>query len=683
MKPCCLLPALLLGLSSAALAGGSFVYRGELIDADVPAEGDYGFRVALHAHSSSARSLIESLELRGVRVSGGRFEIPVELHGLPPLLDTAWLEVSVQAPGENVWWPLPGRSAVSLKAAVCPTSWELAGNLGTDPAQDFLGTVDDRDLVLRANGERLLRLSPPRFAPVPDELAGPNVLAGHAGNALGPGVVAATIAGGGGVDFGVLRPNVVEGFAGTVAGGTGNTAGGGLPGPVNSAWGSVGGGRNNLASHLFSTVGGGFDNRAGNDAGVVGGGRGNRALGPESTVGGGIQNEAGGLRSTVGGGRENRASGESATVSGGDQNQAAANFASVGGGTSNRAAGNASTVAGGFGNEALGFGSVVAGGDANCAGGSYSWAGGQAGKVRPPADPGFGSCSNLPSYSGVEGDAGTFIWAGVGDDDFVSTGPNQFLVRAANGFGLNTANPTPSHLTIGKDDGSNNLVALGFQGNVTRWRIGGPLASVPGSAFEVQSGGNRVLMRVEDRAPGARVGISRTATANALEVEGDASKSTAGSWLANSDARIKTEVREIEDALARLMRLRPVTFRYREDYRKAHPGVGEGVYYNVIAQEFAEVFPDAVKSSGERLPAAGGGKEDEILQVDLHPALITLLAGVQELAVRLETAESENALLRAQLAGLQSTQAQALADIQAQLAQLRREQFAAAVAGER
>jgi hypothetical protein len=258
---------------------------------------------------------------------------------------------------------------------------------------------------------------------------------------------------------------------------------------------------------------------------------------------------------------------------------------------------------------------------------------------------GSGSCSGL-TYPGGTGDQGTFIWADSQAADFVSTGSNQFLVRAANGFGLNTNAPTPAHLTIGKNDGSNNVVAIGFLGDATRWRIAG-IGSGTGAAFEVQSGGDQVLMRVEDAGATSRVGISRTPTANALEVNGDASKSTAGSWLANSDARIKTDVQSLDRALDRLMRVRPVTFRYTDAYRAAHPEIADQVYFNVIAQEFAAVFPDAVKASGEHVPGLAKSGETEILQVDLHPATITAIAAVQEIAVRLEKAEAENATLRA------------------------------------
>ena len=136
----------------------------------------------------------------------------------------------------------------------------------------------------------------------------------------------------------------------------------------------------------------------------------------------------------------------------------------------------------------------------------------------------------------------------------------------------------------------------------------------------------------------ASVGIKRTAASNALEVEGNASKSSAGSWLSNSDRRIKSDVQPITHAVEKLSRVRLVDFRYTDDYLTAHPGVDQRRYLNVIAQEFAEVFPEHVKSSGEKM--ADGS---EILQVDTYPLTIYSAAAVQEL-------HRENEALKKQLA---------------------------------
>jgi len=135
-----------------------------------------------------------------------------------------------------------------------------------------------------------------------------------------------------------------------------------------------------------------------------------------------------------------------------------------------------------------------------------------------------------------------------------------------------------------------------------------------------------------------KVGIQRAPAANTLEVEGQASKNTAGNWLANSDRRIKDNIKPITGALEKLSQVRLVDFNYTADYRAAHPGIEDKRYLNVIAQDFAEVFPDDVKSSGEKMPDGS-----PILQVDTYPLTIYSAAAVQELA-------KENAALRKQLA---------------------------------
>jgi len=135
----------------------------------------------------------------------------------------------------------------------------------------------------------------------------------------------------------------------------------------------------------------------------------------------------------------------------------------------------------------------------------------------------------------------------------------------------------------------------------------------------------------------SRVGILREPLVNALEVNGDASKNTAGAWLANSDMRIKHEVRDIEDACDVIMKLHPVTFRYTSEYREMHPEIEDRVYHNFIAQEYKEVFPESVKSSGEVLESAN----DEILQMDSYNAQIYAIKAIQELIIENEKQDEQ------------------------------------------
>ena len=152
----------------------------------------------------------------------------------------------------------------------------------------------------------------------------------------------------------------------------------------------------------------------------------------------------------------------------------------------------------------------------------------------------------------------------------------------------------------------------------------------------------------QDNVLTGKLGIQRTAATNALEVEGNASKTTASNWLANSDRRIKTEITPLTGALETLDRVRLVDFRYTDHYRAAHPGITDKRYLNVVAQEFAEVFPDHVKSSGETLPDGSA-----VLQVDTYPLTIYSAAAIQELHQTMKAKDHEITDLKQRLERLE------------------------------
>lgn len=125
------------------------------------------------------------------------------------------------------------------------------------------------------------------------------------------------------------------------------------------------------------------------------------------------------------------------------------------------------------------------------------------------------------------------------------------------------------------------------------------------------------------------LGIGRVSAANILEINGDASKNVAGDWLLNSDERIKTNILDITNAKATISALRPVTFKYTEDYRTSNNrNIADKTYYNYIAQEYQSVFPDSVKGSGEFLDEE---RTDEILQMESYSAQVVIVKAVQEL----------------------------------------------------
>jgi len=191
---------------------------------------------------------------------------------------------------------------------------------------------------------------------------------------------------------------------------------------------------------------------------------------------------------------------------------------------------------------------------------------------------------------------------------------------AALGVNVGIGTPVPAeklHVTgnikaSGSIQSGNSIVIDGTTAPNILYTTGADLQVGAGGAF------NDIVI---DDANG-NVGLAREATSNKLEVEGTASKTVAGAWLANSDARIKTEVSAVTGALDMIDRLRPVRFRYTEEYKARHSSIGDIDYYNYVAQEYREVFPDFVKDSGE---------EGGTLQLDSHPASIVAVAAIQEL----------------------------------------------------
>jgi hypothetical protein len=205
-----------------------------------------------------------------------------------------------------------------------------------------------------------------------------NVIGGFSGNAANPGVVGATIGGGGQLivsnSYGVSTNfNLVLDHFGTIGGGAGNTTdglmstvGGGSGNSALGNWATIGGGLGNVIEDptnvssyrlYISTIAGGEANAIIDAAGgTIGGGHNNLITSTvpilefaptPATIGGGYGNVSSNApSSTIGGGFENTASEYGATVGGGMQNRAAGMHATVPGGENNEASGTASFAAG-------------------------------------------------------------------------------------------------------------------------------------------------------------------------------------------------------------------------------------------------------------------------------------------------------------------------------------------------
>jgi hypothetical protein len=267
------------------------------------------------------------------------------------------------------------------------------------------------------------------------------------------------------------------------------------------------------------------------------------------------KNTVGGDHATVGGGRVNTANGSGATI---------------GGGVNNTTGGSNATVSGGINNEASGLASSVPGGDRNTATGDYSLAAGQQAKAEHN---------------------GAFVWADSIGADFVSSGSNQFLVRATGG-----------------------AVISGGSSAVTD----------PGDARLYVDGTTRVRdLEFDSMAVSSGDALCITSSARVV--------------VCGSTGRLKDDIEPLQNAAELVEQLRPVRYRWKSD----------GQYdVGLIAEEVAQVLPEIVRY--------GKSGEVETLQYSRVAAVLVGAFQELELAhgERLESLEVKSARLHEQVAEL-------------------------------
>jgi|GEM_PF-628000 hypothetical protein len=548
--------------STAFAQGTAFTYQGQLNANSGPANGLYDMAFTLYATNTGGIALAGPVTNSAVGVTNGLFIITVNFGNVFSGASN-WLQIAVSTNGANTFntlmprqqlTPVPyaitaenlngtglagtygnqvsfsnaanqftgsftgaggnltGLNASQLTAGAVPSAaltnaWKTTGNSGTAPGSNFIGTVDNQPLELRVNNQRGLRLEPGGSS------NSVNVIGGWAGNGVAPGVIGATVSGGGaGNYFGLAFSNQVSAHFGTVSGGAvnfiqagavyANIAGGYENTIQSNAYSSTifGGQQNTIQLSAYeSTIGGGNLNviETGTEQAFIGGGSDN-TIEPgilDSFIGGGyfnlIQSNswfatiAGGDNNTIqtnagfstisgGGGNQIQTTAHSATIAGGGANMILSNctFAVIGGGLANVIDNDAveTTIAGGRMNtiETNAPDSVIGGGIGNTIqlfGGASVIAGGWGNVIQPGADTVNGQLATISGgYQNIASGYGTVVAGGY----------------------YNTANAIYATASGGEQNTASGQYATAGGGDVNA--ANGAYATISGGANNIASG---------------------------------------------------------------------------------------------------------------------------------------------------------------------------------------------------
>ena len=511
----------------------------------------------------------------------------------------------------------------------------VGGGGGSFPASDSNSALGDYSTIVGGKGQLA---------------AGEGAFVGGGGYNRARGAFS-FIGGGGGAS--AADSNSSLGESSTIAGGTRNTAGG--EGSV------VTGGGHNSALGGYSFVGGGggpnliYANSATGGISAVVGGERNSATGVGAFVGAGQTNLASSFRSAVVAGNDNSASGSDAFVGAGRSAKARGALSFVGGGgnsagfelDSNVALGVASVVVGGQDNIAAGRMATIPGGFSNRAQGAFSFAAGKQAQA-------------------LHG--GTFVWGDSTNSNFVSTASNQFLVRASGGMGVGTNAPEANlHVfkasagTVTSISGTiatleNNATAylsiLAPNASATGVLFGNPFDNVDGGiiyngtqslrGLNFRTHGGAIRMVIDSL---GNVGLGDNTPEERLKVAGNilATGNVCASNIAcPSDARLKTNVETLEDALAMIGQLRGVRYEWERNLPDGRE-FGSGEQIGLIAQEVQQVVPQAVINGSDGyyavdyarlVPLLIQGMKEQQLQLDEQRQQIAKLMKLMEQAVQ-------------------------------------------------
>lgn len=237
-----------------------------------------------------------------------------------------------------------------------------------------------------------------------------------------------------------------------------------------------------------------------------------------------------------------------------------------------------------------------------------------------------GSNSGSNTFVGAEAgercDGNNNVFVGRAAGDFNVTGLRNTYVGAYAGDGVNSSDSGNGNVYIGYQAGQG-------QGEDDRLRI-----TTSGNSFPLIFGyfdSDRVAINWNPF----------SAITQTFSVNGGASKSSPGDWVANSDQRLKKNIEHLssDDILQKLLQMKGVSYEWNDN----QTGIDrpEGIQYGFVAQELQTVWPDKVETDENGFLSTAYGTYD-----------FMYVEAIKALNKKIEDLSAENNELRKDLENL-------------------------------
>lgn len=210
----------------------------------------------------------------------------------------------------------------------------------------------------------------------------------------------------------------------------------------------------------------------------------------------------------------------------------------------------------------------------------------------------------------------------VGKDCYTSIPPRSLTIRAKNGriefndtsFGAFPTNDWALQFNDIDGMGSKNaFYIIDIDHNQIPFTVE---ANAGNNAIFVDAGGS---VGLGTNMPGEKLDVNGN-----IQVDGDITAT--GTISSVSDARLKTNVVDLDDQSGQLEKLLPVSYQYRQDPDFAALHLPEGDQFGLIAQELQKIYPELVQANLN----IGDGSGEKYLTVNYSALIPILIKTMQE-----------------------------------------------------